>query len=79
MTDQFYWANRVSITENGPKPIWRSRLTTQRLAKAIGEATTNGHIIRRARTLGMVLRESNAIDDTVEYIERYLQKNGHKI
>ena len=76
MTDQFYWANRVYITENGPKPIWRSRLTTRRLTKAIGEATTNGHIIRRARTLGMVLRESDAIVDTVEYIEKYLQKNN---
>ena len=70
MTDQFYWANRIFITETGPKPIWRSRLTTRRLAKAINQATSNGHIIRRARTVGMTLRESNAIGDTVDYIER---------
>jgi UDP:flavonoid glycosyltransferase YjiC (YdhE family) len=35
LLDQYYWGSQIYRSNLGPKPIWRSRLTSRKLAGAI--------------------------------------------
>ncbi len=68
--DQFYWGNQIHKAGLGPKPIWRSRLTTEKLTLAIKESITNQGLIRNARAVGETLRQKDTLGNAVKEIER---------
>ena len=63
--DQPYWGWRVAQLGAGPRPIPRKRLTVDRLARAITEATTNDAMHRRAAHLGALIRAEDGVGEAV--------------
>jgi len=63
--DQFYWGNQVYQSNLGPRPIWRSRLTIERLATAIQECLTNDLIRQKARAASEVIQQQDSVEVTV--------------
>jgi len=70
--DQYYWGNRMHKSGLGPKPIWRTRLTTEKLARAIKESTTNKALIDNAAETGEKLRRKDPLGIAVREIEKTL-------
>lgn len=68
--DQYYWGNQVHKSGLGPKPIWRSRLTAEKLAKAIKESVTNRETTSKAKEVGEKLRQKDPLKAIVREIER---------
>ncbi len=68
--DQFYWGNQIQTAGFGPKPIWRSRLSSKKLALAIKESVTNQRLIRNAKEVGETLRRKDSLGNAVREIER---------
>ena len=73
--DQPFWGQRVYALGAGPKPISRNKLTASGLAAAIGTATTNRSMKRRAEDLGAKIRAEDGIGQAVEMIGRYLRSS----
>jgi UDP:flavonoid glycosyltransferase YjiC (YdhE family) len=73
--DQPFWGRRVYALGAGPKPISRNKLTVSALAAAIGTATTNQSLKRRAEDLGAKIRAEDGIGRAVEMIEQYLRSS----
>ncbi len=69
--DQYYWGDRIHKSLLGPKPIWRAKLTDQKLARAIQEAITNQELIDNAREVGEKLQQKNPLKLVVKEIEGY--------
>ena len=63
--DQFYWGNQVFRSNLGPRPIWRSRLTTKRLATAIQECLSNDLIREKAQAASGIIRQQDGTEVTV--------------
>jgi UDP:flavonoid glycosyltransferase YjiC (YdhE family) len=63
--DQYYWGNQVFCSKLGPRPIWRSRLTIERLATAIRECLSNDLIRQKAKTAMEVIRQQDSVELTV--------------
>jgi UDP:flavonoid glycosyltransferase YjiC (YdhE family) len=70
--DQFFWGRRVFELGVGPRPIPRKRLDADTLAAAIGVATTDTGMRRRARALGERIRAENGVARAVAAFERHL-------
>jgi sterol 3beta-glucosyltransferase len=70
-SDQPLWGERVKALGVGPKPILRSKLTAERLAKAIREAVEDEGIKRRAAELGAKIRAEDGVGNAVKLIQRY--------
>ncbi|MFD0985551.1 glycosyltransferase [Methyloligella solikamskensis] len=68
--DQPFWASRVYALGAGPKAIPRKRLTVDKLAAALKEATTNQDIIDKAASLGAEIRKEHGVANAVGLIER---------
>ena len=68
--DQFYWGNQINKAGLGPKPIWRSKLSAQKLALAIKESVTNKSLIQRARDVGEILHSKDSLGKAVREVER---------
>lgn len=68
--DQFFWAWRVREIGVGPAPVPQKRLTAERLAHALREATTSPSIRRTAEAVGQRLRSENGVDQAVAFLER---------
>lgn len=73
--DQPFWGQRVYALGAGPKPISRHKLTAPRLAAAIGAATTNHNLKRRAEDLSAKIRAEYGIEQAVEMIEQNLRSS----
>jgi len=63
--DQYYWANQIYQSKLGPKPVWRSQLTSKKLAAAIRECLSNRQIRKRAKEASAAIREKNGLEITV--------------
>lgn len=63
--DQFYWGNQVYRSDLGPKPIWRSKSTSQKLATAIQECLSNDLIRQKAQATSEVIRQQDSVEVTV--------------
>lgn len=50
--DQYYWGERIYRRGLGPPPIWRSRLTTQRLTTAMERCVADTEMVNRAQAVG---------------------------
>jgi UDP:flavonoid glycosyltransferase YjiC (YdhE family) len=66
--DQYYWGNQIYQSKLGPKPIWRSQLTSKKLAAAIRECLSNQQIQKRAKEASAAIRETNSLEITVREI-----------
>jgi sterol 3beta-glucosyltransferase len=69
MTDQFLWARRLHELGVAPAPIRRRELTTDRLAHAIGVATSDARMRARAAALGDRIRREDGVARAVEAFE----------
>jgi UDP:flavonoid glycosyltransferase YjiC (YdhE family) len=69
-TEQEFWGQRVHDLGVGPAPIPRSKLTVDRLARAIEEAVTNTAMRQLAIELGSKIRVEDGIANAVEIIQR---------
>lgn len=72
--DQPFWGNRVHALGIGPRPIARDRLTSERLARALGALTSTPRYRVAARELGQRLRLENGAANAADIIESELQK-----
>lgn len=66
--DQYYWGYQVYRSRLGPKPIWRSRLTADKLARRIEEGLCSDSIRRRAKAASEAIRGEDGVSMTVREI-----------
>ena len=66
--DQPYWGGRVAQLGAGPRPIPRKRLTADRLARAITQATTDDAMRERAAALGALVRAEDGVGEAVRIV-----------
>jgi len=72
--DQHLWAKRVHELGVGPAPIPRAKLTTESLAEAIAQATSDVAIREKAAKLGEQIRgEPDGVITAVQLIEEVAQ------
>ncbi len=68
--DQPFWARRVQESGAGPAPVPQKRLTAERLAFALCEATESAEIRRHAARLGRKIRSEDGVTNAVAFLER---------
>ncbi len=66
--DQYYWGHQVYQSHLGPKPIWRSKLTPQKLSAAIQECLSNDLIIQKARVASEMINPQDSLDMAVREV-----------
>ena len=66
--DQYYWGHKVYRSHLGTKPIWRSRLKTQRLATVIHECLSNDLIRQKTRAASEIINREDSLKITVREI-----------
>ncbi len=66
--DQYYWGHQVYQSYLGPKPIWRSKLTPQKLSAAIKECLTNDLIIQKAKIASEMINPQDSLDTAVHEV-----------
>jgi len=71
MADQSFWGGRIYQLGVGPAPIPRRRLTTQRLAAAITQATQDSSMRAAAQWLGARVRMEDGTAAAVRVIEEF--------
>lgn len=62
--DQYYWGNQVFRSSLGPKPIWRSKSTSHKLADAIHECISNDSMRQKAKTASEMIRQQDGVELT---------------
>ena len=72
--DQYYWGHKVYRSHLGTRPIWRSKLNTQRLATAIHECLSNDMIRQKAIAASETINQGDSLEITVREI---CKKNEH--
>ncbi|RRR75368.1 MAG: glycosyltransferase [Candidatus Viridilinea halotolerans] len=70
--DQPFWAERVAALGGGPAPIPRRRLTAERMAQAITQATAP-EMRARAAEIGRQIAAEHGVARAVAYIEQALR------
>ncbi|MEW5985541.1 MAG: glycosyltransferase [Chloroflexota bacterium] len=75
-SDQPFWAGRVTALGVGPRPIPRQKLTVEKLAAAICQATTDTAMQARAADLGLRLRAEDGVATAVSLVNRYLDQRS---
>jgi UDP:flavonoid glycosyltransferase YjiC (YdhE family) len=73
LLDQYYWGNQVYQSGLGPRPIWRSKLTAAKLARAIRETLSNGEIHRKTGEVSRLIKQRDSLEITVTAIMNSLQ------
>ena len=66
--DQYYWGHQVYQSHLGPKPIWRSKLTSQKLSAAIEECLSNDLIIQKSRATSEMINQQDSLDMAVREV-----------
>jgi UDP:flavonoid glycosyltransferase YjiC (YdhE family) len=69
--DQYYWGNQIYQSKLGPRPIWRSELTSKKLAAAIQECLLNKSIQQKAKETSGLIKKNDGLELTVREILRY--------
>ena len=72
LLDQYYWGNRIYQSKLGPRPIRRSKLTSQKLAAAIRECLTNERIKQNAKEASDMIKKRDGLVLTVRELIRSL-------
>jgi len=68
--DQYYWGHQVFRAQLGARPVWRSRLTTRKIAEAIDECVSNDLITQNANKVSRVIKQKDGLELTVREILR---------
>ena len=66
--DQYYWGHQVYRSCLGPKPLWRSKLSAQRLAAAIQECLSNNLIRQKTKGASEMINRRDGLEMTVQEI-----------
>lgn len=78
LPDHPYWGVRIHKLQLGPKPIMRSKLTSQSLLEAISEILGDLSFMDNANKMGQLLNKKNTvsedIDKVIEWIKSDLKK-----
>ena len=69
--DQPFWGRQVYTLGAGPEPIPQKKLTAEKLAAAITEATMNPAIRQNAESIGEKIRAEDGVGNAVEFVEKY--------
>lgn len=69
--DQPFWGRRVAALGAGPAPIAQKKLTVEKLAAALHNATGNPEMRARAAALGATIQAEDGIGRAIEAIETY--------
>jgi UDP:flavonoid glycosyltransferase YjiC (YdhE family) len=72
IVDQAFWGKRIKALGVGPNPIPAKKLTVDKLAVAIGTATTDLKMKAQAATLGKVIRAEDGLGTAVKIIQQNL-------
>jgi UDP:flavonoid glycosyltransferase YjiC (YdhE family) len=70
--DQFYWGYQVYHAHLGPKAIWRSKLTSRKLAAAIHTCLSDDLIRHQAKTASQMIDPLRSLEMTVREVARAL-------
>jgi sterol 3beta-glucosyltransferase len=70
--DQPYWGRRVYEMGCGPKPVRLRRLTSEILAGALEDLTTNADYRRNAGDIAETLQGENGTEKAIKHIERVM-------
>jgi UDP:flavonoid glycosyltransferase YjiC (YdhE family) len=74
LLDQYYWGYQVYRSKLGPHPIWRSELTSKKLATAIGECLSNDRIRQKAGEVAGIIQRRDSLEFAVNKILGSLSK-----
>lgn len=77
IADQPFWGRRVRALGVGSEPIPHKKLTSENLAAAIREVTTDPAIRQKAEALGEKIRQEDGIASTVALIESMIPEPLH--
>jgi UDP:flavonoid glycosyltransferase YjiC (YdhE family) len=66
--DQYYWGERVYRAGLGPPPVWRSRLTADRLADAVHHALSRPAHRNAAQRVSRQIRHSDGAETALRAI-----------
>jgi len=72
LLDQYYWGNQIYQSQLGPNPIWRSELTSKKLAAAIRQCLSNEQFQQKARETAGIIKQQDSLEITVNEIFRSL-------
>jgi len=72
LLDQYYWGNQVYQSQLGPKPIWRSELTSKKLAEAIRKCLSNEQFRQKARQASGIIKQQDSLELTVTEIMKFM-------
>lgn len=64
--DQFYWGHRVHASGLGPEPVWRTRLSAEKLATALHECIANSMMKQTARSISSRIHPHESMERAVE-------------
>jgi len=70
--DQPFWANRIAALGAGPRPIPANKLTADKLAQAIRQATGDPTFRERSAALGAKIRSEDGVGTASALIGEYL-------
>ncbi len=68
--DQFFHGQKIYAAGLGPKPIWRSKFTRDKLIPALDECISNIKIKQTAQTVGLKIDPDHSMQKTIQAIER---------
>ncbi len=72
IVDQLFWGQRVHAMGAGPEPLQAKKLTADRLAEAIQQATGAPAIQQRAAAIGRAISAEDGLDAAVRVIRQHL-------
>jgi len=72
LLDQYYWGHQVYRSHLGPKPIWRSKLTSRKLAEAIQECLSNDLIRQKVKTAPEMINPRDSLEMTMREVVKAL-------
>jgi UDP:flavonoid glycosyltransferase YjiC (YdhE family) len=79
MADQPFWGYQVARLGVGPKPIPRKKLTANRLAAAICQATTDPRMHEQAALLGKNIRQEDGVSRAVSLVRELLERDDPRL
>ena len=74
--DQAFWGDRVHAVGCGPKAIPRTRLTVERLTRALKELTGTAAYEQKAAEVGARMAREDGVRLTADWVEDYAKQTG---
>ena len=75
--DQYYWGSRIYRSRLGPEPIWRSRLTARKLARAIDRAVSDQAMKRKAEAVAGMISPRENLERAVDFLLMETEPKGY--